>query len=138
MLLAGSVALHVAQQRVSLAPARTDTWFARLRPSPLVRLVLFALRCLGAAFGLDLQGHQRAGLTPASNAWSSSVGALLGWQGFHVAVLVLMALFVCARQAAGKLLPNARASIDNTAVLWHYVTLQGLVGMAVIYVMPLV
>ena len=74
----------------------------------------------------------------AINAWSASVGALLGWQDFHVAVLVLMALFVCARQAAGKLLPNARASIDNTAVLWHYVTLQGLVGMAVIYVMPLV
>ena len=137
-LLTGSVALLAAHQRVGNASARTGAWFARLCPSPLVLLVLLALLCLGSAFGLDLQGHQRAGLMPASNAWSASVAALLGWQGFHVAVLTLMGLFVCARQAAGKLLPNARASLDNTAVLWHYVTLQGLVGIAVIYWMPLV
>ena len=44
--------------------------------------------------------------------------------------------FVCARCWAGKLLPNARASIDNSAILWHYVTAQGIAVMAVILLMP--
>ncbi|MCY7370681.1 MAG: cytochrome ubiquinol oxidase subunit I, partial [Polaromonas sp.] len=110
----------------------------RWRAWTLTLFVLLALLCLGLAFGLDFYGHQRAGLNPSSSAWSASVGALLGWQGFHVLVLLLMGLFVCARQVSGKLLPNARASIDNTAVLWHYVTLQGVVGMVVIYLMPLI
>ena len=138
MLLAGSALLLAAKGRAGRVSAQPGGWVKRLRPSALVLFMLLALLCLGAAFGLDLHGHQQAGLNPALNAWSASVSALLGWQGFHVAVLLVMGLFVCARQAAGKLLPNARESIDNTAVLWHYVTLQGLVGMAVIYLMPLV
>jgi cytochrome c oxidase subunit I+III len=53
-------------------------------------------------------------------------------------VLLTMGLYVCARSWNGKLLPDARASLDNTAVLWHYVAAQGLVGMGVIYLMPLI
>jgi cytochrome c oxidase subunit I+III len=62
---------------------------------------------------------------------------MLAWQGFHVAVLLIMGLYVCARAWSGKLRVDARASLDNTALLWHYVTVQGLAGMGIIYLMPL-
>ena len=65
------------------------------------------------------------------------MAALLAWQGFHVAVLALMGLYVCARSWSGRLLPHARASLDNTALLWHYATAQGLVGMGIIHLMPI-
>jgi cytochrome c oxidase subunit I+III len=47
-----------------------------------------------------------------------------------------MGVYVCARHGSGKLLPQARASLDNTALLWHYATAQGVAGMGVIYLMP--
>ena len=78
-----------------------------------------AMFCVLASSGLDVRAHQLAGLQLSVSAWSATVAALLTWQGFHVAVLVLMGGFVCARCWAGKLLPNARSSIDNSAILWH-------------------
>ena len=126
LLLAGSAALIGAQKMLGKA-RRTGVW----------ALVLLALLCLVAAIGLDGRGHQLAGLQPVVNAWSATVAALLAWQAFHGAVLVVMGLYVCARSGSGKLRPDARASLDNTGVLWHYVTVQGLAGMGVIYLMPL-
>ena len=48
-----------------------------------------------------------------------------------------MGVYVCARAWTGRLRPDARASLDNTALLWHYVTVQGLAGMGIVYLMPL-
>ncbi|MDB5777806.1 MAG: cytochrome c oxidase, subunit [Polaromonas sp.] len=126
LLLAGSAAMRCAQAMLSRG-RKTGVWV----------LVLLAVLCLLAAAGLDGWGHRLAGLRPAASAWSATVAALLAWQGFHVLVLTVMGLYVCARSAAGKLRADARASLDNTVVLWHYVTLQGLAGMGVIYLMPL-
>jgi cytochrome c oxidase subunit I+III len=126
LLFAGSAAMTVAQ----LAMGNGRQWWVTL-------WVVVALLCLAAAFGLDLRGHALASLRPVANAWSATVAALLAWQGFHVLVLWLMGAYVVARRASEKLLPNARASLDNTVVFWHYVTLQGLAGMGVIYLMPL-
>ena len=121
MLVAASQALHARGQKFSV-------WLA----------LLLGLVCLCGAFGFELHGHQLASLDPRATAWSATVAAMLAWQGFHVAVLLIMGLYVCARVWTGKLLPNARASLHNTALLWHYVTVQGIVGMGVIYLMPLV
>jgi cytochrome c oxidase subunit I+III len=126
LLLAGSAAMLGAQAVLSRG-RKTGVWL----------LVLLAVLCLLGAAGLDGWGHRLAGLRPAADAWSATVAALLAWQSFHVMVLALMGFYVCARSGAGKLRTNARASLDNTAVLWHYVTLQGLAGMSVIYLMPL-
>ena len=127
LLLAGSVAMAGAQRELGKA-RRAGVW----------ALVLLALLCLLTAAGLEARGHHLAGLQPVANAWSATVAALLAWQGFHVLVLAVMAGYVCARSWSGKLLPKARASLDNTVVLWHYVTAQGLAGMGIIYLMPLV
>ena len=126
LLLAGSAALRGAEKLLGKA-RRAAVW----------GLVLLAMLCLVAACGLDGWGHHLARLRPTATAWSATVAALLAWQFFHAAVLVLMGAYVCARSWSGKLLPEARATLDNTGVLWHYVTVQGLAGMGVVYLMPL-
>jgi len=125
LLLAGSVAL-AGTRRLLDRGYKNGVWM----------LVLLALVCLLGAAGLDGWGHRLAGLRPAASAWSATVAALLFWQGFHVLVLTVMGLYVCARTWSGKLRLEARASLDNTALLWHYVTAQGIAGMGVIYLMP--
>ena len=125
LLLAGSAAIAGARALLG-----------RGRKNGVWPLVLLALLCVLAATGLDGWGHRLTGLEPVANAWSATVAALLAWQGFHVAVLALMGLYVCARSWSGRLLPEARASLDNTALLWHYATAQGLAGMGIIHLMP--
>jgi cytochrome c oxidase subunit I+III len=125
LLLAGSTAIVGAQMLLSRGH-RAGTWL----------LVLLALTALVAAFCANGWGHQLADLQPSANAWSATVAAMLAYQGFHVLVLVVMGGYVCARAWAGRLRPDARASLDNTALLWHYVTVQGLAGMGSVYLMP--
>ncbi|MDO9359700.1 MAG: cytochrome c oxidase subunit I [Polaromonas sp.] len=126
LLLVGSAAIGGARALLA-RDRRVAVWM----------LVLLAVACVMAAFGMDGRGHQLAGLSPTANAWSATVAAMLAYQGFHVAVLFIMGLYVCARAWTGQLHSNARASLDNTALLWHYVTVQGLAGMGIIYLMPL-
>jgi len=126
LLLAGSAAMAGAQKMLGKA-----------RSSGVWVLVMLAMLCLLSAAGLDGWGHRLARLQPVANAWSATVAALLAWQGFHGLVLAVMGLYVCARSWSGKLQAEARASLDNTVVLWHYVTVQGLAGMGIIYLMPL-
>ena len=127
LLLLGSAAMFGARGLLS-----------RSRVTAVWCMVVFALVCVLAAFGLDLWGQVQAGLSPSATAWSATVAAMMAYQGFHVAILVVMALYVCARAWTGKLRTDARASLDNTAILWHYVTVQGLVAMGIVYLMPLV
>ena len=124
-LVAGSAVMVGAQ--IMLGRARmTSVWL----------LVLLAMVCLAGAFGLDAWGQRSVGLRPAADAWSATVAAILSWQGFHVLVLAIMGAYVCARTGAGKLRTNARASLDNTVLLWHYVTIQGVTGMGLVHLMP--
>lgn len=126
LLLAGSAAIVGAQ--VLLRRGRKVAVWA---------LVLLAVLCALAAFGMDGRGQQLAGLSPTADAWSATVAAMLAYQGFHVAVLLIMGGYVCARAWTGNLRSDARASLDNTALLWRYVTVQGLAAMGIIFLMPL-
>ena len=99
-------------------------------------LVLLAMACTGGAFALDLAGHLQSGLDPRAQAWSATVGMLLGYQGFHVAVLLLMGSYVLARSWSGRLQPAARATIDNTLLMWHCVTAQGLLAALAVQLAP--
>jgi len=123
--VAGSVLVGLAVRRLGQASR-----------GELAGCVAVALLLACAAFALDLQGHVHAGLSPRATAWGASVAALVAWQGFHVLVLVAMGTYVVARIATGRLRTDARATIDNTALMWYYVTLQGLVGMALVRWLP--
>jgi cytochrome c oxidase subunit I+III len=100
--------------------------------------VLAAIACVSAAFALDATGHLQAGLNPSAEAWSASVAALMGWQGLHAAILFLMGVYVVVRSAAGRLRVDARATLDNTALMWHYVTAQGVLAILLVRLLPVV
>jgi len=103
------------------------------------RLRLAVLLAMGAALGaigLDLLTHLDNGLAPRADAWSATVAALVSWQGFHALVLLVMGGYVIARSWAGWLRPDARATLDNTALMFHGVAAQGLVGMALVRWLP--
>ena len=99
-------------------------------------LVLAALACLLAAFACDFNGHRLAGLDPTRQAWDATIATLLAYQGLHVAALVLIALYLCARAWRGHLTQSSRATLDNSALMWHYTTLQGIAGAAAIHFVP--
>ena len=76
------------------------------------------------------------GLRPTGHAYGATVYILLGYQGFHVAVLLLMGCYTLARSLFGLLDSQRRATFDNTMLLWHYMVGQGLVALAVIHLFP--
>ena len=78
-----------------------------------------------AGFALLLRSHAAAGLEPTATAWGATVAALLSYQGFHVALLGVLGLYLCARIWSGLLTPRQRATYDNCALLWHGSCAQG-------------
>jgi cytochrome c oxidase subunit I+III len=123
LLVGGSVLMLLAQRALG---KRRLPW-----------LVLLALGCTAASFLLDLRGHQFAGLDPSASAWAAAIGALLGYQGLHVVVLAIAGPYLVLRAWRRHLGEHSRATLDNVALLWHYTTLQGLAGMALVQVLPL-
>jgi cytochrome c oxidase subunit I+III len=91
-------------------------------------LVAFGMVCAAASVSTDVLGHWRAGLEPTAQAWSATVSVLLSWQGFNVGVLLFMGSYVLARSFSGRLQTGARATLDNSWLMWLGVTAQGLVG----------
>ena len=100
-------------------------------------LVLAALGCAVSSFLLDLNGHQFAGLDPTATAWGAAIGALLSYQGLHIVILALAGPYLCLRSWRGMLGERNRATLDNIALIWHYTTLQGIAGMVLVHVLPL-
>jgi cytochrome c oxidase subunit I+III len=49
---------------------------------------------------------------------------------------MLMGGYVLVRSWAGRLLPTARATIDNTGLMWHCVTAQGIIGALTVQLVP--
>jgi cytochrome c oxidase subunit I+III len=125
LLLTGSAAMAFAVRRLR------STGQGMLRAA-----VLLAVLCTVGAAVLDVVLHGQAGLSPRADAWSATVAALLSWQGFHAAVLFVMGSYVLARSLAGALHAGARATLDNTALMWHYATAQGLAGFALVRLLP--
>ncbi|MGB3068559.1 MAG: cbb3-type cytochrome c oxidase subunit I [Ottowia sp.] len=98
--------------------------------------VALALGCALAALFLELSAHLQAGLSPRANAWSATVAALLAWQGFHGLVLLVMGAYVLARSWTGLLQADARATLDNTALMWQGAVIQALAGMGLVRWLP--
>ncbi|QFZ86838.1 cytochrome c oxidase subunit I [Variovorax paradoxus] len=126
-----------------LAGSGGIAWAGRLLDDPrpqrqraLRWLTVLALCCTLGAVAIDLASHSRAGLDPTDQAWSATVGMLLGYEAFHAAVLLFAGGFVLARSWRGKLQPVARASLDNTRLLWHCATAQGVLGALVVQAAP--
>jgi cytochrome c oxidase subunit I+III len=114
-------------------------WFATLAVGTrrLPWLVLAALGCVLASCALDVRGLFDAGLDPTATAWAAAVAALASYQGLHVATLAVLAPYLAARAWCGLLGERSRASLDTIALVWHMTTLQGIAGMLVVRLVPL-
>nr|WP_255428295.1 cbb3-type cytochrome c oxidase subunit I [Ramlibacter cellulosilyticus] len=123
-----------------LASSALLAWATRRVGRPGQRLlcaaVVLATASFLAAFGIDLASHLQVGLAPRNHAWSATVAALLAWQGLHVFVLLLMGAYLVARSFAGRLRPDARATLDNCAVFWHYAVVQGIATVLLVRLLP--
>jgi cytochrome c oxidase subunit I+III len=119
LLLAGSACIALARRKLG-------------KPA----LALAALACLLAAYACDFNGQRLAGLNPSAQAWDAAVATLLAYQGLHVAMLVLIALYLCARLWSGHVTARSRATLDNVALMWHYTTLQGIAAAAAVHAVP--
>ncbi len=129
-LWAGTAVLIELARRWNLAgSSRTDR-------AALVSVAMLALLCACAAWSANVLGHIDAGLEPKANAWSATVAALVGYQGFHMLVLVVMVGFLAERILSGGLSPTSRATLDNTALMVHYTALQGIATVLVVQWLP--
>ena len=122
LLLAGSALMLLARRAIG--------------KERLPLLVLASLACAIAAFGVDFAGHRLAGLDPTAHAWGASIATLLAYQGLHIVVLAICAIYLCARAWAGHVRHDSRSTLDNTALIWHYTTLQGLAAAVAIHAVP--
>jgi cytochrome c oxidase subunit I+III len=100
-------------------------------------LALAALICACTAFGIDMEGFRRAGLDGSSSAWAAAISAMLGYQGLHIAVLLIVGPYLALRAWRGHLSTHSRATLDNSALIWHYATLQGIAMSVLVRAMPL-
>ena len=104
-------------------------WFAsrclrRGRARPFVVALLAGVAALVLAFIVQCVGAR--GADPTAHAYAATSRALLCWQGLNVALTVVMAGYVLARLAAGKLGPVRRATFDSTWLVWLYASVQGI------------
>ncbi|MCE3271822.1 MAG: cytochrome c oxidase, subunit [Ramlibacter sp.] len=120
----------------SLLVAAAVRLMRRERQGWLCAAIALATVATVAAFAVDFGAHRQAGLDPTAHAWGATVSALLAWQGLHMVLVLLMGGYVIARSLAGALRPDARATLDNSALLWHYVTVQGLVTIVLVRFLP--
>ena len=97
---------------------------------------LGALVCAVGAFGLSLAGHLDAGLSPRADGWSAAVGVIVAYQGFHCVLMMVLGGFLLARSWSGHLQPRARATLDNVGLLWQAAALQGILGEAILRLVP--
>jgi cytochrome c oxidase subunit I+III len=125
--LASSVLVAVASRALGATPGA---------PASFRAAVTFALVFLAGAFALDLGANLRAGLAPAWDAYHASVAAILAYQGFLLLVLTVMTGCVLALSWEELLDERRRVSLDNCALLWHYVVAQELAALALIHGVP--
>ena len=131
LLLCGSIAIEGVRRHVRRLTEAERTAFL----SWFCAIVFVAMLAMAGSYVLDLAGQMRAGLTPSEQAWSATVAAMLGYQGFHVAILLLVSAYLLVRAWAGHLAASGR-TLDNAALLWHYTTLQGWAIAFVVNLLP--
>jgi heme/copper-type cytochrome/quinol oxidase subunit 3 len=95
---------------------------------------------LGATFlalQLGLEWPEKLGeFTPTTDAYGSLFFTLTGFHGLHVAVGLLMSLWVQVRSWRGAFDEHRHVSVQNFAMYWHFVDTVWLFVLLTLYVSP--
>jgi cytochrome c oxidase subunit I+III len=81
---------------------------------------------LGGAFAVMAHALESTGVEPATHSFGAMAHTLFYWQAVHVAVAVLMGLFVLARIWRGLVDHQHRATFDHARLFVHYTAAQGM------------
>ncbi|HYE48023.1 MAG TPA: cbb3-type cytochrome c oxidase subunit I [Azospirillaceae bacterium] len=114
-------------------------WLARggARARWPLRLALpAACALLTAGLWTEVQAQLQAGVRPTDSAYAACVFAFLAYQGVFVVTLLIMAPFAVAKSLAGRLTAARRATFDNTALMWGYTVVQGLLALGAVHLLP--
>jgi cytochrome c oxidase subunit I+III len=126
LLTLGFIALIAAQRAL----------FREWHPAIFAAAVLTALFATGGSLTLDISNLWESGLRPHASAYGAIVYANDFLQAQVVAAVAIMAVFVLARQATGKLHKSRPVTFINLALLWQYSIGQGLFGMFLVHGFP--
>lgn len=94
-----------------------------------VALIIFAALQLNWLYG--------TGLEPTEHAYPAIIWTLLLYHLLHVAVAIIMGIYVVVRYWAGRLDRKHNLDLRNTALFWYFTVLQGLIALAVVNFFPL-
>ncbi len=95
-----------------------------------------ATLCALCAAGALFAAPKLAGMAPTTHVYPAIVWVLSGWTALHVALGVLMQLYVIARRAAGRMTARHDIEIHNIVLYWHFVVVTVFVTVAVIAGFP--
>jgi cytochrome c oxidase subunit I+III len=114
--IAASAAIEFAARRLSAGSLRV-----------FASMIALAIGLFAGGFALTRWALSDAGVQPAIHAWGAMAHTLFYWQALHVAVVVLMGIFVLARLSKGLVSSRRRATFDHVRLMAHYTAAQGLV-----------
>jgi cytochrome c oxidase subunit I+III len=127
-LLAASGAGVLAARRAFSGSSRPGAGF--------VLFLIMAAAALCMSLAAEVAGHWLADLRPTQSSYGAMVYMAAFLQFELVATLAVMAVFLIARVAAGRLSGVRRVTFDNTALLWLYAVGQGLLGLLLVHGFP--
>jgi cytochrome c oxidase subunit I+III len=109
---------------------------SRGRMLPLLAVLGGSTVLLCCSLVVDIAAHWASGLRPHADAYAAAAFLALFLQAQLVLLLVVMVVFVVARQLTGQLDRVHRNGFDCLSLTWHYTTCQGLLGMLLIHGFP--
>jgi cytochrome c oxidase subunit I+III len=127
----GAIAGYVVAAVTLLAANRA---LAREAHGTFSFTLVAGMLALACAFGLEVFAVRSAAIEAERHAYAASIQALLGWQGLHVVLVVLMGAYCLARRGVGWLSRTHRVTFDNTRLLWLYTSAQGIATFSVIHI----
>jgi len=122
-LLSGSAALVLAGRALRRNSGRQ-----------LYVFIAAAIALMLVALAIEFQAH--AAMSPAESSYGALVHTFTGFQAFYAAAAIAMALYAMARRYAGLLDAVRRNAFDALMLFWHYCTVQGVAGLAVVHGFP--
>jgi cytochrome c oxidase subunit I+III len=88
--------------------------------------------------GLELLWLFAANLDPTAHSYPAIVSTIFLYLLLHVALGLVMGLYVLARFRAGRLAPGYDIDLRNVALFWYFIVFMGALAMATVHLFPLV
>jgi cytochrome c oxidase subunit I+III len=87
--------------------------------------------------GLELLWLFASNLDPTAHSYPAIVWTILLYLLLHMALGVVMGIYVLARFRAGRLAPGYDIDLRNVALFWYFVVFMGVLAMATVHLFPL-